>query len=171
MSIYNTISLTGHRPQHMGCDFELNNVVARYIRNELQQLINLYKPDTLISGMALGADTIWAELAIANNLNLIAAIPFSGQESRWPKASQDRFNKILDYNKCQITIVSEGSYSAYKMQVRNIWMCDNSDMLIAVWNGKEYGGTYNCLKYAKMKGKKIERVDPSKANDIDPILI
>ena len=34
-------------------------------------------------------------------------------------------------------------------------MVDKSDLVIAVWNGKESGGTWNTIQYAKSKGKKI----------------
>jgi uncharacterized phage-like protein YoqJ len=147
----------------MGCDFDLTNNVSKHIEKELQSILDEYKPDSIISGMALGADTIWAELAIKNNIELIAAIPFKGQESRWPQKSQDRFNKILNYSKCKHVVVSDGEYSAYKMQIRNVYIVDNSDVMIAVWNGKEHGGTYNCLQYVKTKGKKLIVVDPNKA--------
>lgn len=41
------------------------------------------------------------------------------------------------------------------MQKRNRYMVDKSDLVIAVWNGKESGGTWNTIQYAKSKGKKI----------------
>lgn len=37
------------------------------------------------------------------------------------------------------------------MQSRNEWMVNRSNIVIALWDGSEKGGTYNCLKYAKSK--------------------
>jgi hypothetical protein len=39
-------------------------------------------------------------------------------------------------------------------------MVDNSDLLIAVWDGSS-GGTSNCVSYATIKGKQIIRIDPT----------
>lgn len=38
-------------------------------------------------------------------------------------------------------------------------MVDNSDAVIAVWDGTA-GGTKNCFDYATKIGKKIIRIDP-----------
>ena len=102
---------------------------------------------------------LFAEIAVDNNLDLIAAVPFLGQESMWPQASKDRFNKILNYKKCKKIIVSEGGYEAYKMQVRNQYMVDNCDLLIAVFDGTS-GGTKNCVDYAKKVKKNIRIINP-----------
>ena len=34
-------------------------------------------------------------------------------------------------------------------------MVDAADIVLAVWDGKEWGGTWNTIKYAKDKGKEI----------------
>lgn len=54
-----------------------------------------------------------------------------------------------------------GKHSNQKLQLRNIYMLDKTDYVVAVWNGKENGGTYNCLKSAKKKEKKIYRINPA----------
>ena len=45
------------------------------------------------------------------------------------------------------------------MQKRNEYMVDNSDYVIAVWNGKP-SGTGNTVKYAKKKNKVALLVNP-----------
>ena len=45
------------------------------------------------------------------------------------------------------------------MQKRNEYMVDNSDYVIAVWNGKP-SGTENTVKYANKKNKVVLLVDP-----------
>lgn len=40
------------------------------------------------------------------------------------------------------------------MQLRNKWMVDKSDIVIAVWDGSE-GGTNNCVQYATENKKRI----------------
>lgn len=41
-------------------------------------------------------------------------------------------------------------------------MVDRSELVVAFWGGKEFGGTFNTIKYAKRKNKKIEFVDLNK---------
>ena len=41
------------------------------------------------------------------------------------------------------------------MQKRNKYMVDQSDLVIAVWDGKKVGGTWNTIKYAKSKEKQV----------------
>ena len=108
--------------------------------------------------MALGIDQWAANIAIKLNIPFIAAIPFVGQESKWPPSSQKIFSSLLKKASKQI-IVSEGGYASDKMQIRNQWMVDNCDLLIAVWDGTQ-GGTGNCVKYAEAVNKKILRINP-----------
>ena len=85
-------------------------------------------------------------------------IPFEGQEKAWPQSSQKIFNSLVA-KAAEKVIVSPGGYSAYKMQVRNEWMVNQCDTLIAVWD-KSPGGTANCVAYAKNINKHIIYIDP-----------
>jgi uncharacterized phage-like protein YoqJ len=155
------IAITGHRPHKLGNDYDLTSPLINNIKLEIIHNLERYPLDslTLISGMALGIDTLFALIAIELELNLIAAIPFKGQESKWPFGSRLKYNYILSYEKCEKIIVSGGGYHPSKMQKRNEWMVDNCDVLIAVWDGTA-GGTANCVEYAKDK-KQIIRINPN----------
>jgi uncharacterized phage-like protein YoqJ len=50
-------------------------------------------------------------------------------------------------------------YSAAKMQIRNEYMVNACDKLIAVWDHTP-GGTENCVKYAQSINKDIIYIDP-----------
>lgn len=39
-------------------------------------------------------------------------------------------------------------------------MVDNSDLVVAVWSGKQSGGTFACVKYAKQKSKPLLQLNP-----------
>jgi len=153
-----TIAITGHRPDKLGNEYDMRGPISRKIYQELDKIVTQINPTRIISGMALGVDMIFANLAINKKIPFTAAIPFIGQESKWPEQSQKTYNKILSLA-CEKKIVSPGGYSSAKMQIRNKWMVDNCDILIAVWDGTE-GGTYNCLNYAVDRDKDIIRVNP-----------
>lgn len=141
---------TGHRPQRLGGYSEtVNNKLRKLITKELEKL----RPNRVISGMALGFDMALAEAAINLDIMVVAAVPFEGQEEKWPERSQERYHNIL--KNCEtIEYCSPPGYTPYKLQFRNRWMVDNCDALLALWDGGN-GGTCNCVRYAEEYNKRI----------------
>jgi uncharacterized phage-like protein YoqJ len=151
------LALTGHRPNKLW-GYDLSKEQYQMVAEQLADYCRKHNIDTIVSGMALGFDQLGAQVAIDNGLKLVAAIPMQGQESLWPKESQDRYNEILGHADKVVT-VSPGSYSAKKMQIRNEWMVDNADVVFALWDGTS-GGTGNAVRYAQSKNKTMYRLDP-----------
>jgi uncharacterized phage-like protein YoqJ len=152
-------AFTGHRPDKLG-GYKLPNPTYVKVCKEIDWLLRELNPEKVISGMALGVDQWAANIARKLEIPFIAAIPFENQESKWPLRSQRAYHLLLKYASEKV-IVSPGGYEVAKMQVRNRWMVDNSDFLIAVWDGSK-GGTANCVEYAETIGRKIYRIDPTK---------
>lgn len=152
------VAATGHRPDKIG-GYDYYHPQRVWIREQMKRaLVDLGATKT-ISGMALGIDQDFAQVSIELGLPFIAALPFLDQESRWPKSSQEYWWWLLE-RADDMVIVSPGEYSAAKMQVRNEWMVDHCDRLLAVWDGSE-GGTGNCVRYAmRTKPDCIHRIDP-----------
>lgn len=147
------IAVTGHRPDKLNNDYGLDGPVSILIKNHLQRCITQLEPTQMISGMALGVDTIWALLAIENNIPLLAALPCLNQESRWTKTSIELYQSIINNPLTTSVYVTEEPYNTACMQRRNIYMVDNCDVLLAVWD-RSSGGTSNCIKYADSINKK-----------------
>lgn len=147
------ISFTGHR---------LHKVehLEREIKGALRKELIYQCPDSCISGMAVGVDQWACEVCLELGIPYDAAIPFAGQDQRWPYTSRAHWLKLIR-EASLLHIISEGGYSPQKMQIRNMWMVDHSDLLIAVWNGTP-GGTANCVNYAKSVGREIVMIDPNK---------
>ena len=160
------ICFTGHRP---------NKLIWRY--NEELESCKKFKIDMekmliraiecnycyFISGMALGIDIIFAEIIlklqnIYKNIKLECAIPCLNQTELWKEKDKIRYNKILKM--CdKITYVSNSDYYKGCMEKRNKYMVDNSDLIIAIWNGSN-SGTKNTIDYAKQKKLKIKIINP-----------
>ncbi len=146
-----TICGTGHRPNKLG---GYSNDVLRKLVALADQWLAEHNPDLVISGMALGWDTALAIAALRRGIRTKGYIPFEGQESRWPVESQRRYRTIL--GKCVgMTIASNQGYSPAAMQRRNELMVDDSDLVLALWDGGEQGGTWNCVEYAQKKGSEV----------------
>lgn len=157
------LALTGHRPDKLGGEYDLKGPVSEILFQKLQKIVDKYKPTEIISGMALGADTIWALVALENKIPLTAAIPFEGQEKGWPQRSKNLYELVLSNPLTTKVYVCDPGYSVFKMMERNKWMVDNCDKLIAVWDGSA-GGTGNCVKYAKKVDREIIRIFPPGMN-------
>ena len=155
------IAITGHRPPCCGLDWDGTGSKSQWVRHKIKSSLASYhlKNLTLISGMALGVDQIFAEIALLEDYNLIAAIPCKNHSCKWPRKSQDKYNKILNYYQCKKVLVNDVEYKPWVMQKRNEWMVDNCDILIAVYQPGRSGGTKNCIDYAKSKLKPIIYID------------
>lgn len=156
------IAVTGHRPNKL-YGYNLNNKKNLELKEKLKKILIDNKCTEAITGMALGVDTIFA-LAVLElkdegyNIKLHCAIPCRNHSSKWIKESVDLYNDIL--SKADVVkLVTDETYKPYLMQVRNEYMVDLADKIIAVWDGSS-GGTANCVKYAQKKNKEIIRIIP-----------
>jgi uncharacterized phage-like protein YoqJ len=148
------IAGTGHRPDKLGgfedAVFERLTALAR---DRLREL----RPEKVISGMALGWDQALAWAALDMGIPITAAVPFEGIETRWPQRSQNIFNQILDRVKEVHFVCSEMGPFKKAFQVRNEWMVDRADLMLALCDGS-WGGTFNCIRYAEKKRVPVENL-------------
>jgi uncharacterized phage-like protein YoqJ len=158
----NVLAVTGHRPDKLGNEWDMRGEISQRVYHDMANYIETNRPSQMISGMALGVDMLWAALAIKEDIPLLAAIPFEGQEKAWPQKSQDLYHSLLS-KATEVVAVCPPGYAAWKMQKRNMWMVDNCDLLVAVWDGTD-GGTANCYRYAESVNKPIFRIKPWRPN-------
>lgn len=157
--------VTGHRPSKMPTHYgyDITNESWTKLKERFKKLLIEKQCTEAITGMALGVDTVFALAVIelkdsGYNIKLHSAIPCRNQEKTWDIEDQLLYGYILSKADI-IKLVSDREYKAYLMQIRNEYMVDNSDEIIAVWNGEKKGGTYNCIKYTEMHGKKINYIE------------
>jgi len=146
---------TGHRPKDLDLEYseESEKVLRNFARQELQKL-NLSNYQIIMSGMALGWDMALAEAALLENHKLWAAIPILDFSAKWHSRHKSLYEHILNQAD-KIIYVCDGYYSPEKFQHRNIFMSECSNSILALWSGKTHGGTYNCIKYAESRNKKV----------------
>jgi len=152
------VGITGHRPQKVG-GFSLPNPTYIKVCKEIEKHLRELKPYKVISGMALGVDSWFCSIATKLNIPFIAAIPFKDQESVWQDKDKKIYLRFLEKAE-DVIIVSSGGFSKEKMQIRNEYIVDNCDILIAVFNKELGGGTANCVKYAEEKKREIIFINP-----------
>ena len=145
---------TGHRPEKLNLP---EDEVRSWLEKEIRQAI----ADgfiTFISGMARGVDICAAEIVLRIKeeerlpIHLICCIPYDNFESRWPPSWWMRYADIL--KRADIVHFTGHQYHRGCEQVRNKYMVDHSDRVIAVYNGTP-GGTKNTIDYAKSLSRNI----------------
>lgn len=153
---------TGHRPNKLnGYEAEDNKKLLWRIHNVCVDLIENKGVDTFINGLALGVD-LWSAKIIIKlkekypNIKLISAIPCRNHPNKWNKKSKNLWQEVCDKSD-EVVLVTDEEYKPYLMQVRNEWMVNKSDYVVAVWD-KTPGGTGNCVNFAEKQNKEIIRI-------------
>lgn len=152
------LCFTGHRPEKLllNTDNSQLEMLTHALKCEID--IAIFQGfDTFYTGMARGIDLIAAELVIAARekhpqIKLMAAVPHKHQAARWRASTRERYEHIL--KQCNAVLVLSPNYHAGCLQERNIFMVENSERVVAVYNGSA-GGTQNTIEYAESLGKEI----------------
>ena len=161
------IAFTGHRmiklPYQSESDIRCIQLKRRLFceaQKHLQADQTIY-----LSGMADGVD-IWAAEAIIilknafpmRDIRLWAIIPYANQSKSWPFEQQQRYREVLAEVDKVIQISEE--YNLSCLHQRNRRLVDEADHLIAVYDGKQPGGTRETIVYARKKGLDITIIEP-----------
>jgi uncharacterized phage-like protein YoqJ len=134
---------TGHRPED--CESEADVRIKSRVKLQYNDKIT-----TFICGMAAGFDLWAADEARLLGLEVIAAKPWAGHKPRMEDA--ELYDRIVNYASRVVAVNESENYPGiWVYQKRNEWMVDNADAVMAYWSGKEHGGTWNCIKYARGK--------------------
>jgi len=145
------ISITGHRPERIP-DMK---VVAVGLQNAYRHL----EASRVIQGCAAGVDLASAQMAYRSGIPFWNARPWAGHTPR--KEDQTTYAAMLKYAEKTVDVDPSIKFPGFWIyQKRNKWMVDNAEATIAVWDGVEKGGTWNCIKYAWEKNVPVLVIDP-----------
>jgi hypothetical protein len=154
-----TYGITGH--QHLATSDNED-----WTRRQLSRLIAQAGKNICfgLSALAIGADQIFAEAIIENNIPLRVVIPCAGYEKTFTATSLQHYKLLLEaassFYKLDYDAPSEAAFLAAGKTIVN-----SSDVLLAVWNGepaKGMGGTGDIISYARSLNKTIFNVNPFK---------
>ena len=147
-----TCCVTGHR------DIPADKLgyVEQELRQELQEAVaDGYT--RFLSGFAEGADLIFAALVAEEKarhpeLFLEAALPYAGRL----KTKDKRFHELLRL--CDGLKVESQIYEPSCYMERNRYMVGQSQRVIAVYDGREKGGTLFTMRYAHSLGRDVRMI-------------
>lgn len=106
----------------------------------------------------IAAERVIAIRSAGFNLSLVAAVPFKAQSDGWSYDTKLSYDRIL--TQCDETVILEDKYSRGCYHRRNLYMVQNADMLLAVYDGKSKGGTEATIENAAKKKIPIIIINP-----------
>ena len=156
--------VTGHRPKGFPFSYDLEDsyflIYLDVLKDTVEELM-FEGYDHFISGMADGVDLDFASsvASLSNEFEgivLESALPYPLHTPIDPSEDDIVRNTLVNQSQ-KITVVSPKYFNGC-MQKRNRYMVDNSDMVIAIWNGEKKGGTWNTIQYAISKNKPVRYI-------------
>ena len=135
------LGVTGHRPERMKKLAEVSQIT-----DWLDLQFQNHDDFVLISGMAQGVDLVAAFEAFAFGGRLWCYYPFK----RKPHDAEEYLETKADKIRYECEEYQKGCHIK-----RDRRIVDDCDILLAVWDGIEAGGTWQTIKYAREIGKPI----------------
>ncbi len=137
-----TCAFSGHR-------ILPKNFNTKEVEDAVQKLIDSGY-NTFLVGMAMGFDMLCFEvvekLRKTNDIKLYACVPCLNQDNYYSAKDKIRYHKMLDQAD-EVILLDDNNYYKGCMQKRNMFMVDNSSVLIT-YLATNHGGTYSTVKYA-----------------------
>ena len=148
-----TYCVTGHR--------EIPDDQIAYVKEELRRQVQTAIKDgytRFISSFAQGVDLLFAaivaeEKQIHPNLFLEAAIPYAARL----KTKDKNFHTLLE--SCNGIKIECEKYNPSCFMQRNRYMVNESQRVIAVYDGRESGGTLFAMRYAHVLEREIHIIE------------
>lgn len=164
--INKTVCFSGHRPEKLPGKGKKELQETVYIKDLLKSRIENSIDDgytRFLSGVARGID-LWAAQIVLDlreknpGIELICVKPIENQGCNFPEEDKLLYEKII--RNADSVICTSEEYSRNCYTVRNHYMVDNSEMLIAFVNNYR-SGTGQTINYARKLGRKTDITDLS----------
>ena len=161
------VAFTGYRPQKMpfGFNEEDNRCVDFKLRlyNMITNLIDQGYTH-FISGGAMGMDMYAAEAVLKlkdkyPDITLEMVSPFDNQSAKWAPQYQRRLRQLFE--QADMITATGHEYTRSALFVRNIYLVNNADILLAAYDGQP-GGTQMTVQYAEQMGIQVLCIKPGK---------
>jgi len=151
------IAFTGHRDV---ASIQLNALLLNEIMYRVEQGYH-----TFLCGAAWGMDIAFGRQVLLvkgtnyPHIRLICAIPHEEQAKSWTEYWRNQYYDLLEQADDMALISRHYTRDCYHR--RNQYMVDSADVLLAVYDGREKGGTAYTVRYAATRGKEIVCFHPT----------
>lgn len=148
------IGVTGHQTRE-GIDWAWVRAITL---NELKQIES---PSCALTSLAVGSDQVFAEVALALGIPVLAVLPFADYEACFSGESLERYRELL--SRCNVKTLVGGDTTEAGFFLAGQFIVEKSDVLLAIWDGEPaagLGGTADVVHHARIKHKSVIHVDP-----------
>lgn len=135
-----------------------------FVKQGITSVVSRLTDDLVgVSSLAVGADQLFASIILEHGGRLHIIVPSEGYETTFPESDDlNRFRLLLKTaDRVETLNYPEPSKEAFFAAGHRV--VDNSDLLVAVWDGKPAegrGGTADIVHYARSCGTKVEVIWP-----------
>ncbi len=159
------VAFTGYRPQKMPYGFDESDSRCIDFKKRLHDTIEslIWQGyQHFISGGAMGMDMFAAETVVElkkkyPEILLEMVSPFDAQAAKWSPEYQGRHAAL--FSKADIVTATGHAYTKSCMFVRNRYLVENADLLLAAYDGQP-GGTEMTIRYARQMGIQVCCIKP-----------
>ena len=157
----------GPRHQSLPFGFDEENAdclrLKQLLKEQAVYLIEALGVTHFISGVDLGIGQYAAEIVLAlkrdyPEITLECAIPCENQAVKWTIAQRDRYFSIV--KRCDKETLLQRQHTENCMKKRREYMVNQSNYVLAVWNGRQ-DATCNIVSIARTMGKPMIIIDPN----------
>lgn len=147
------LCFSGHRPEKLPQSPEEMALLQMKLNEELLGS-HLEGHRTYYTGMCRGFDLLAAQnlLHLDKELELVAVVPYLGQEEGWSWVERNLYEEILD-RASQVVVLNQ-NYKKGCYHQRNRYMVERSRTLLGYCNSRS-GGTFYTMNYARKIGVKV----------------
>jgi hypothetical protein len=115
------------------------------------------------AGKPGGFDGMFDVRGLPSGIAVMATLPYQGFWQFYKEKSPE-LREELETIEPQLDVVlrlHHGPYHVDKIHSRNRHIVNESDVIVAVFDGRKSGGTFSTLKYARKKGKPVFWINPA----------
>lgn len=150
------VAVTGHRNLQTLETVQFVTEAFEHILTDIRERCSLGV--VAVSGLAEGADTIFAETALALSIPLESVIAYEGLIGDFPHGpSRECYLRLREQSRhVHMLPFYRRSNKAY--MALGYWLVQECDLLVAAWNGLPAageGGTGDVVAYARQEGRPI----------------
>ena len=134
-----------------------------WVRANMRELLAITdRPLNGITCLAIGADSVFAEVVLEHNGSIEAVLPFPECDLKLQAHEREAHHRLLD-RASRVTVLEKKSSDEESYLEAGKRVVDDAELIFAVWDGKPargLGGTADIVRYALGKGKEIIHLNP-----------
>ena len=130
------LAVSGHRILDVGLDRVAEEALA------------VTRPSKVLTGMAVGWDQAVARACVKMSIPFTAAVPCDDYDAVWPEHARVAYEVLLRQAE-HVEVVCSGPYREGVLRARNEWVARNAEGTIALYDGREKGGTAGDVRGGK----------------------